>query len=251
MKQITLVLRVLFTLLILEFSLAVHEYGHLKEFQKRGVPIEEFSLGIGPRLYSYQTDSSVTVNLRLVPIMAYVAPTEQGGALFEREGSLWDKIIVDTAGVWNNFFVGLVVVFFLQVFGWSRGNLSTRELAWTMLVTPFKISLRFAAFLIGCATLGYVNVAEKFLLSTGGINPPESLKQLTIWNLMLGIFNLVPVPPLDGGAALQAVLFSVGADIYIPHISPLVAFLLFVIFFTIASHQDLRVLKLEQGSGGV
>jgi len=234
--------------LILESAFAIHEYGHLREFQKRGVPVKEFSLGIGPRLYQYQTDSSLTISFRLIPIMAYVKPTEEGGNLFKKEGRLWDKIAVDAAGVRNNFLVGLAIVLFLQVLGWKRGNLSIKELAGTAMVTPFKIPLRFIAFLVGCVTCGRVNLAEKFLLSTGGIDPPKPLKSFILWNLALGLFNLAPIPPLDGGHALEAILLSVGANIYIPEIPEFVGVILFAAYYATAGNQDMRVLEIEPQS---
>ena len=248
MKRIKTLLRVLLSLFILESAFAIHEYGHLREFQKRGVPVKEFSLGIGPRLYQYQTDSSLTVSFRSIPIMAYVAPTEEGGNLFKKQGLLWDKIIVDAAGVRNNFLVGLAIVLFLQVLGWRRGNLSIKELARTVMVTPFKIPLRFVAFLVGCVTGGRINLAERFLLSTGGIDPPKPLKSLILWNLRLGLFNLAPIPPLDGGHALEAILLSAGANIYIPEIPKFVGVILFAAYYATAGNQDMRVLEVEPTS---
>lgn len=248
MKRNKTLLRVLLYLLILESGFAIHEYGHLREFQKRGVPVKEFSLGIGPRLYQYQTDSSLTVSFRLIPIMAYVAPTEEGGNLFKREGRLGDKIAVYAAGARNNFLVGLTIVLFLQVLGWRRGNLSAKELAGTAMVTPFKIPLRLAAFLVGCVTLGRINLAERFLLSTGGIDPPKPLKSLILWNLTLGLFNLAPILPFDGGHVLEAILLSAGANIYISEIPKFVGIILFAAYYATIGNQDMRVLEVEPRS---
>lgn len=244
MKRTKTVLRVLLSLFILESVFAIHEFGHLKEFQKRDISVKEFSLGIGPRVYQYQTASFV-ISLRLIPIMAYVAPTKESWNLFKEQGSLRDKIVVDTAGVRNNFLMGLIIAFFLQVLGWTRGNLSVGELMRTAVVTPFKILLRFFSFLVGCITWGRVNLAEKFLLSTGGVDPPKPLKQLILWNLMLGLFNLAPIIPLDGGHVIEAILLSAGNYIHIPQIPNFVSIILFVVFYTIANEQDMRVLEIE------
>lgn len=248
MKQTKILLRVLLFLLILGSGFAIHEYGHLREFQKRDVPVQEFSLGIGPRLYEYQTDSSLIVSFRLIPIAAYVAPTKEGGDLFKKQGSLWDKFAVYVAGVRNNLLVSLVIVLFLQILGWRKGNLSTKELVGTMVVTPFKIPLRFVAFLVGCVTWGRVNLAERFLLSTGGIDPPKVLKALIAGNLTLGFFNLAPVPPLDGGHMLEAILLSAGANIYIPEIPKFVGTILFVAYYATANMQNMRLLEVEPES---
>jgi len=115
------------------------------------------------------------------------------------------------------------------------------------MVTPFKIALLFVAFLVGCVTWGRINLAGRFLLSTGGIDSPKLIKSLNLWNLALGFFNLVPIPPLDGGHALEAILLSAGANIYIPEIPGFMGVILFVAYYAIASNQDTRVLE-EPGS---
>jgi membrane-associated protease RseP (regulator of RpoE activity) len=244
-KRIKKFFQILTALLVLEAAFVVHEYGHLQEFQKHGVPVEEFSLGIGPRLYEYQTASSFVVTIRLLPIMAYVKPTEEGYDTFTKEVSLKDQLVVHVAGVRNNFVTGLVLVFALQVAGWTRGNLPARSLAATMLMTPLNMLLRFFALLIGLVTLGRINLAPRFLLSTGDIVPPKPLRSFIVWNLSLGLFNLVPVPPLDGGHAFQAVLTSTGLDACIPEISTLMGALFFMAFYINASRQDLRTLEIE------
>lgn len=231
---------------MLESAFAIHEYGHLRELQKRGIPVQEFSLGIGPRLCQYQTDSSLTISFRLIPIMSYLATTEEGKSLFRKEGRLWDKVAVDTAGVRNNFLIGWITVLSLQILGWRRGNLSIKELARTAAVTPFKILLRFIAFFVGCATWGRIDLTEKFLLSTGGIDPPKPLKTLICWNLLLGIFNLMPIPPLDGGHALEAILLSAGINML--EIPKFVSVILFVACYATANNQNMRVLEVEPES---
>jgi membrane-associated protease RseP (regulator of RpoE activity) len=246
MKAAKFIFLVLVFLLIIESAFAIHEYGHLKELQKRNIPVEEFSLGIGPRLYQHKTDSSLTVSFRLIPIMAYVKPTPDGQIILKEKTPLWDKIVVSAAGVRNNLLVGLAIVIFLQILGWLKGQLSFKELASAAAVTPFKALLRLFAFIIGCLTLGRVNLAEKFLLSTGGVVPPKPLKSFVCLNLMLGLFNLVPIPPLDGSHMLEAFLAAGGVSISIDNIPTFVMILLFAIFYMIADRQDWRMLAIDQ-----
>lgn len=244
MRGIKKVLLAVVYLFVLEFAFAIHEYGHLREFQKRDIPIKEFSLGIGPSVYQHQIGTFI-FSVRIVPLMAYVAPTAGGERLFEDKVSLWGKIAVHTAGIRNNFLCGVGPVLLLQILGWMKGNLSLRELAGTAAITPFKVIFRFFSLFIGCITAGSVNLTNRFLLSTGGINPSRPLKNLIIFNLILGMVNLVPLPPLDGSSAAQAILLLLGIDVRIFHIPGVVAFGVFMAFFMILQHQDLRMLEIE------
>lgn len=233
--------------LILESAFVIHEYGHLREFQKRGVPIQEFSLGIGPLLYEYQTASSYAISVRLLPIMAYVMPTEEGHKEFDKRGSFQDKMIVYFAGIRNNLAIGLAIVFFLQLLGWRRGNISTRHLLKVMFLTPFKAVLRFVALIVECATWGRINFAEKFLLSTGDINPPRDIRFFILLNLALGLSNLAPIPHLDGGHMFEAVLTSTGMNVCMPRIPDFVNTIVLMAFFVAVNRQDMRFLEGEVG----
>lgn len=103
-------LKVVAFILILESAFVIHEYGHLREFQKRGIPVKEFSLGIGPVLYQHH-GNEFTISIRAIPIAAYVAPTKVGEELFETTLSAWDKFVIFSAGVRNNLIVALFLVF--------------------------------------------------------------------------------------------------------------------------------------------
>lgn len=196
--------RLMIGLLILEAAFTIHEYGHLKEFQENGIPVKEFSLGIGWPVYQYQAKDFV-VSFRAIPIVAYVFPTKEGEELIKNKLSFWNKVVIYSAGVRNNIVIGLMIVLCLQVLGWSRGNFSVLELAQIMLYTPVKFTFRYFAFMINFVTLGLVRLGHKFCLSTGEINPPERLKQFIRWNLALGLFNLAPFQPLDGGRLAQEI----------------------------------------------
>ncbi len=240
MKKFFLVALYIF---ILECSFAIHEYGHLKEFQRLNVSVEEFSLGIGPVIYQYKTDSYF-VSFRLIPIMAYVLPTEEGWKFFNEHCSPLDKIAVNTAGVRNNFLAGLIIIIFLQFLGWQKNNVSTKEFFRIIIITPFKILFLFFSFLLSCATLGSVNPTERFLISTCGIDPPKLIKKIIFFNFILGILNLSPVPPLDGGHMAQNIFAAFGID-YLTNIPKFIGAVIFFIFLTIANKQKLRVLKVE------
>ncbi len=236
MKIIKILWRVALFLFILNCVFLIHEYGHFQEYQKRNIPIEELSLGMGPRLYQYQIDPILVFSVRIFPIGAYVKPVKIANELFNKQGSVLDKVIVYFAGVRNNIVVAGILMLCLQIFGLIKGNLSAKEFIKLILVTPFKIICRFFVFLIGCVTWGRVNLVDNFLLSTGGINPSKLVRGFVFWNLVLAFFNLAPILPLDGGRILNA---FVSLDFNILGFK----LILFLVYWNVANRQDMRLLE--------
>lgn len=65
-------IKTIFTFLIV-FSILVifHEFGHYYFAKKSGILVREFSLGMGPKLFSYRKDET-TFTVRLLPLGGYV-----------------------------------------------------------------------------------------------------------------------------------------------------------------------------------
>lgn len=245
MKLIVVALKLLALLFVIESAFAIHEYGHLREYQKRGVAVDEFSLGIGPKLYERIVDG-VKVQLRLIPLVAYVSATEKGAEDFTRRATLTDSIAVYSAGVKNNLVSGVALLFFFQLLGWQNGNVSNRQLVRTLLLTPCKIAGQFGALLLATATFGKINVTGSLLLSTGGIRPPLLLGVFLVFSLGLGLANLVPIPPLDGSKIAYAILKSWNVTGFIDHVPKWWGTLLLITFIVKANSLKLRLLETPQ-----
>lgn len=234
-------------LAILLLSMAVHEYGHLTELQKLGVPIEEFSIGIGPKLFSHKTVSGYEINLRPVPIMAYVAPTLEGSFEFRRSASLKQKIRVDFAGVRNNFILAMFLLMGVQLFSWKRGIFTNTEFLYAVVSTPAKVILRFFSFILSCITLGKVNLfVDELLISTGYSRPNRIVRGLIQTNLILLLINVFPLPPiLDGGHIVQDILVAMNVYDQIPNIPFYIHAVIFGIFTTTINYADTRMLDYQ------
>ena len=68
-----IVVYILIAILSFGFLIFIHELGHFIFAKKFGVAITEFSLGMGPKLFSKKGKDGVDYSVRLLPIGGYVA----------------------------------------------------------------------------------------------------------------------------------------------------------------------------------
>lgn len=61
---------IILTLLILCIIVILHEWGHFIVAKKSGVLVEEFAVGMGPKLFSVKRGETM-YSLRLIPIGGY------------------------------------------------------------------------------------------------------------------------------------------------------------------------------------
>lgn len=107
----------------------VHEYGHYIVAKKCGVFIEEFAIGIGPKIFSKVKDGTV-YSVRILPLGGFCAMkdanTEDGEMLkdndcFQNISNL-KKIAIILAGVFMNFLLALIVFTGITMFSGIATN---------------------------------------------------------------------------------------------------------------------------------
>lgn len=125
-------------ILILGLIIFIHEFGHFIFAKKAGIYVYEFSLGFGPKLFSFKRKNDETEYMvRLIPLGGYVALAgESDDEDEDREKVPEDKKLynkgflrqfsVMVAGVFNNFLLGLLLLFIIGLFYGS--TFSTNEL---------------------------------------------------------------------------------------------------------------------------
>ena len=115
----------IYFILILGITVFIHEFGHFIMAKKHGVYCYEFSLGMGPKLYSFnRKNDETTYSLRLFPIGGYV---QMAGEEIEEDKKIpkdkrmqskntWQKLTIMLAGVFNNFVLGFILLFLMAIF---------------------------------------------------------------------------------------------------------------------------------------
>ncbi len=105
---------------MLSFSLLIliHEGGHFFFARRFGVPVKEFSIGMGPKIISRKSRKYDTVYaIRLFPIGGFVSmvgedeDSEDENAFGHKP--VWQRMIITAAGSATNILVGLLAAFIL------------------------------------------------------------------------------------------------------------------------------------------
>lgn len=126
------IVSILILILILGIIILVHEFGHFIWAKKFGVHIYEFSIGMGPVIFTHKGKDKIDYNLRAFPIGGFVS---MAGEVYEDDESKkipkekfmcnrpwWQRLIILVAGVVNNFILALVLLFISSLI-WGGSSL--------------------------------------------------------------------------------------------------------------------------------
>lgn len=136
--------------------IAVHEYGHFIVARKLGIRVEKFSIGFGPRLFSwFSRDGEVEYIIAAIPLGGYVKmlgehslvredePVDpiQAARAFDRQ-PVWKRAAVAAAGPLFNF---VFAIFAYMAIGWIGQSVMPSVVG---SVAPSSLAER-AGFLLG------------------------------------------------------------------------------------------------------
>jgi len=182
----------------------IHELGHFLTAVKLGIPVERFSLGFGPKLIGRRS-KGVEYRLSLIPFGGYVLPkVDDLDQFYSIPGR--KRILFSLGGPAANFIITYICLLAINIPSYGfRPDM--------FLVPLFQMVQMTAGVLISLGTLftnptamsGAVGIVSQGGEFVGG-SVPRLLYFTAFLSINLGIFNLLPVPALDGGKILFAVL---------------------------------------------
>ena len=136
----TVVLSIFIMLLILTVLVVVHEWGHYIAARIFGVKINEFSIFMGPKIFSRVGKKTGTVfSIRCLPIGGFCAmegeeTTEDSESAFCNK-PWWQRTIILLSGVFMNIVLAIVVVTIVfMIYGYD-----TRKVSYTNEFMPAQI----------------------------------------------------------------------------------------------------------------
>ncbi|WP_147535956.1 site-2 protease family protein [Bacillus marasmi] len=207
--EFILILKLIFTLFLV---VTLHEMGHYLAARLFNVSVSTFSVGVGPKLLSFKfLDTNFQFNT--IPIMGYV----KSDSSKEQELPLIKQCIFYLAGIFINivcFFIGMTVFFIQQ----GQSIYDSFVIVYNKFVSlipmfySFIANLKFSDIItpehdlentIG-VYISIANIAQEFWLG------------FAVLSIMVALFNMIPIPVLDGGRVILAILGSLFALIGIP-----------------------------------
>ena len=127
---------ILIAVLVFGVLIFIHEFGHYIFARIFKVTIEEFAIGMGPKLLWYTSKkTNITYSLRMIPIGGYVAMVGEEGESadpnsFDKKPT-WQRLIITVAGAAVNIVAGFIAMSILTsmiyLFGTQIGGFYTEE----------------------------------------------------------------------------------------------------------------------------
>lgn len=115
----------LYFVIILGLIILVHEFGHFIFAKKFGVHVYEFSLGMGPKIWSTKRKNDPTeYSIRAIPIGGFVSlageevdddkEVPKDKKLFAKP--IWQRFLIMFFGAGNNFILAFLIFFLVAIF---------------------------------------------------------------------------------------------------------------------------------------
>lgn len=107
---------VIITLIIFSIIVVIHEWGHFIVSRLCNVQVDEFAIGMGPKLIGYKKEGGETLySIRALPLggfcrMADEVSDENSRRIGFNDANVWQRIAISVAGPMMNFVLALVIL---------------------------------------------------------------------------------------------------------------------------------------------
>ena len=113
MIEIEAVLLIIIGILLFEAIIFIHEFGHFITAKKSGVKVNEFALGMGPKLIKFQKGETL-YSLRMFPIGGFCAMDGEDESSDDERAfvnkAVWKRMIIVVAGAIMNIIFGFILM---------------------------------------------------------------------------------------------------------------------------------------------
>ena len=117
---------IVLTIIIFGIIVIIHEWGHMRAAKACGVYVEEFAVGMGPKLCGVQKGDTL-YTIRLLPLGGFCRMKDEteGDKIGFLDVSVWKRMIICIAGPFMNFVLAVAVMMILG----TMQSVSTTQIA--------------------------------------------------------------------------------------------------------------------------
>lgn len=193
-------------IILLGFLILIHEGGHFLVAKACRVNVREFSIGFGPKLYSWK-GKETKYTIRWIPFGGYVdmlgeAERDDSEGSFSN-ASVQKRIAIVLAGATVNIIFGLIVFFVLACIAKNDIGFAFRQTGLYILDVLTSVKMIFTGNLNIEQMVGPVGISEMVVKTDGLFN---FVYLMSLISVSLGVTNLLPIPALDGGKILILII---------------------------------------------
>lgn len=191
---------------LLGFLIIIHEGGHFLVAKLCKIKVNEFAIGFGPEILKKQ-GKETKYALRLIPLGGFVSMegeetySDKIGSF--SKASIFKRISIVASGALVNIIFGLLVYFIIIASYTDIQNaIEALKLFGVSMIDSLKMLINGTAFKEEQLT-GIVGISEIVVQTKGIIN---YIYLLAVISVSLGVTNLLPIPPLDGGKIVLLII---------------------------------------------
>lgn len=201
-----IIYNIVMSLLLLNFLIFIHELGHFLAAKISKTKVNEFSIGMGPKLWSKKYKET-EYSLRLLLIGGYVSFDDES---FKETHFLKQAFIIVNGVVFN--FICAIVFSWIYLLCFKELNLSFGEI----FIGGFRLIINVIIQIFNILVGLFVTVDTSAFAGPAGIIQVIStyvdagflrvIELMVLFNVNLGIFNILPIPALDGGQLVYTLI---------------------------------------------
>ena len=191
--------------LVIGLVLLIHESGHFISAMLNNIPIRKFSIGFGPKLWSF-TRGDTEFCLSLIPLGGYVMPHIESEDDFYQIPPM-RRILFSLGGPLANLLsvIPLLAFFNIATKGFSIAGAFIHPIIQTGLYIQKIIDAIPLLFDDPQQISGVVGIVSQGG-QAAGLGLPGILALAAFLSVNLAVLNLLPIPALDGGQVLLTII---------------------------------------------
>ena len=204
-----IIITVLKIVIILGFLVLIHETGHFLVARLCKVKVNEFAIGFGPVIWKKET-TRTKYALRLIPLGGFVSMLGEEERSDEEgsfsKASIPKRIAIVAAGGVVNIIFAIILYIILATIITGNFGIAISGAGNFIMAMVESIKMIFTGGVTVNDLMGPIGISEVVAQTSTTI---DFFYIMALISMSLGVTNLLPFPPLDGGKILIYIIEAI------------------------------------------